>query len=51
MDSSKKKNKKNKKKTDKHINKQTKYGGFIDKCDCYHYEKRNECCKLKNGRT
>lgn len=29
MDSSKKNKKKIKKKTDKHINKQTKYGGFI----------------------
>ena len=35
----------------KTIDKQTKYGGFIDSCDCYHCEKREECCKHKNHGT
>ena len=35
----------------KTTDKQTKYGGVIDNCDCYHCEKRKECCKHKNHRT
>ena len=35
----------------KTTDKQTKYGGVIDNCDCYHCEKRKDCCKHKNHRT